>query len=90
MKPTNQQSSPLSVIAWLGPNDLKAGYYWCRYGEADAAPTIVKIDDNQSPDELALWEFGCGEWQSVTAYGPPWQFFPVDCPNIKDEPRRSP
>jgi hypothetical protein len=79
-----------SVVSggWLGPNDLKAGYYWCRIGTTDAAPTIVKIDGQQSPDELALWEFECGEWESLRAYGPSWQFLPVSCPNIGSQRTR--
>ena len=87
MSTKNEAPQGVGTDDWLGPNDLKAGYYWCRLGETDAAPTIVKIDDQQSPDELALWEFECGEWQSVTAYAPSWQFLPVACPNTQDQQR---
>lgn len=79
----NGQPGSLRSGVWLGPNDLRSGYYWCRLGADDTAPTIVKIDDQQSPDELTLWEFESGEWQSLTAYGPAWQFFPVACPNVQ-------
>ncbi len=65
---------------WLASNEIKAGYYWCRLGESDHAPAIVKIDDQQSPDELALWEFECGEWQPLKSYGPAWQFAALAAP----------
>ena len=90
MSNENTASKGVGSSGWLGQNELKAGYYWCRLGDDDTAPTIVKIDDEQSPEELALWEFKCGEWQSVVAYGPPWQFLPVDCHNTASHaPERS-
>jgi hypothetical protein len=70
---------------WVSVKELEAGYYWCRLNASDDQPTIVKICDQTSEEELALWEFERGEWEPLTSYDNAWQFLPITSPNTPSE-----
>ncbi|AJF08259.1 hypothetical protein [Geoalkalibacter subterraneus] len=57
-----------SSPAWICPTQVKEdGYYWCRQGEDDFCPTVVRVEQN-SAGEFVVSEFGCLKEQSVRKY----------------------
>ncbi len=61
--------------AWSAASSLRPGYYWCRRGPSDDAPTIIKVTEIHG--SLHIWEFEFPLIQSLEDYSSGWEFQPV-------------